>query len=153
MENLKEIIKGYIRENYIKEEPGNGNDPNPADVKSAAEYLENIQDQRFIQSLARIDTLEEVQGLMLSMLAFLNKTTPAPELTKQTAIQAIQNAVSNNFISPDDSEKPEEPQPEPQPEEEEEVEEVSTSPGAGPYNTPKIRKKKYNFRLKKQKDK
>ena len=154
MENLKKIIKDYIRENYTNEaEPdslkvGDDTSLNHPDVSKARKYLRGIQDQRFIQSLTRIDTLEEAQALLLSMIEFINKRTPAPSLTKNTVRQAVERALYDDFIIPpkrdDDVDNGVDDNVD---DGEEEVEEVSTSAGAGSYNT------KYAFRLKKQKDK
>ena len=164
MENLKEIIKSYIRENYTNEaEPdsakvGDDKEFNHPDVSKARKYLRGVQDQRFLQSLTRIDSLEEAQALLLSMIEFINKRTPAPNLTKNTVRQAIEKATFDDFIIPADRNGGEEDQnvvqKDPSKPDGDEVEpddeltkEVSTSAGAGSYNT------KYAFRLKKQKDK
>lgn len=164
MENLKEIIKGYIRENYTNEaEPdsakaGDDKEFNHPDVSKARKYLRGLQDQRFLQSLTRIDSLEEAQALLMSMIEFINLRTPAPNLTKNTVRQAIEKAIFDDFIIPKDKNGSEEDQnvvqTDPSKPDGDEVEpddeltkEVSTSAGAGSYNT------KYAFRLKKQKDK
>ena len=163
MENLKEIIKGYIRENYTNEaEPDSakvGDDKEffQPDVAKARKYLRGLQDQRFIQSLTRIDSLKEAQALVISMIEFINVNTPAPNLTKNTVRQAVEKARFDDFIIPNrnggeedqnvvqtDPSKPDGDEVEP---DDELTKEVSTSAGAGSYNT------KYAFRLKKQKDK
>ena len=149
MENLKKVIKNYIRENYVNE--------NVDDLQRAKEALDGIRDQNFLQALNAIESLPELQGFLIYFIEFLNKATPTIGLTKNTAIQAIQNAENEDFISSDNGDA--EPEIDVDNDgipddvdanigdEEEEVEEVSTSAGAGSYNT------KYAFRLKKQKDK
>lgn len=137
---LKEYIKEYIREKNGDE----GREFNPEDVSKARKHLKGLKDQRFLQSLTRIDSLEEVQALMLAVLEFINQRTPGPNLNRQTAMQAIQKATYDDFIVPKDQDPEVSQEPEVEPEvepEEEEVEEVSTSAGAGSYNT------KYAFRL------
>lgn len=133
---LKEYIKEYIREKNRDHD----REFNPEDVSKARKHLKGLKDQRFLQSLTRIDSLEEVQALMLTMIEFINQRTPGPNLNKQTAMQAIQKATFDDFIIPKDKDVDVSPEPEVEPEEEE-VEEVSTSAGAGSYNT------KYAFRL------
>ena len=133
---LKEYIKEYIRE----KNGDHDREFNPEDVSKARKHLKGLKDQRFLQSLTRIDSLEEVQALMLTMIEFINQRTPGPNLNKQTSMQAIQKATFDDFIIPKDKDVDVSPEPEVEPEEEE-VEEVSTSAGAGSYNT------KYAFRL------
>jgi hypothetical protein len=133
MANLKELIKNYIKENYIKEEQA-------SDVTTVINNLQNIQDTRFLQSLRGITTLEEAQQLLVFMIDFINAETPAPTLDASLAIQAINNIIAS---TPEDEKEEEIGEPE-----EEEVDEISTSAGAGAYNT------KYAFKLpKKDKDK
>lgn len=135
MANLKELIKNYIKENYIKEEQA-------SDVQTVISNLQNIQDTRFLQSLRGITTLEEAQQLLVFMIDFINAETPAPTLDASLAIQAINNIIAS---TPENGEEETEEPGEP---EEEEVDEISTSAGAGAYNT------KYAFKLpKKDKDK
>lgn len=149
MENLKKVIKNYIRENYVNE--------NVNDLQRAKDALDGIRDQNFLQALNAIESLSELQEFLIYFIEFLNKATPTIGLTKNTAIQAIQNAETEDFSSSDNGDV--EPEVDVDDDnipdgvdanigdEEEEVEEVSTSAGAGSYNT------KYAFRLKKQKDK
>ena len=127
MPSLKKLIKTYIRENHIKEETF-------SDVNTVVKNLQNIQDARFLQSLRGITTLEEAQQLFILMLDFINAETPAPNLDSALAIQAINNGVSS---FEDNEEKSDETETD----SEEEVDEISTSAGAGAYNT------KYAFKL------
>ena len=166
MENLKEIIKGYIRENYIKEDDSTTDLPddkgfNPPDVSQARRALHTLKDDNFIQAVKRIDNLEEAQALLLTFLEFINITAGQKGLlNKNTARQAIDKANFNDFVIPagvrkDDRGKVVKDEPQEKPDSDDEVEddsiqktaEISTSAGAGSYNT------KYAFRLKKQKDK
>ena len=164
MENLKEIIKGYIRENYIKEDDSPTELPddkgfNPPDVSQARKALHTIKDDNFVQAVKRIDNLEEAQALILTFLEFINTTAGQKGLlNKNTARQAIDKANFNDFIIPagvrkDDRGKVVKDEPQEKPDDEieddsiQKTAEISTSAGAGSYNT------KYAFRLKKQKDK
>jgi len=87
MSNLKELIRDYIKE---KQATGENISDNSTDLAKAKKHLFGIQDQRFLQSLLRIDNLESAQEMVLAFIDFLNEKAPSPDLTQQTALQAIQ---------------------------------------------------------------
>ena len=142
---IKEQIKNYILENYskISEQEKNETDllkdldPEVAEVRN---NLFNVADERLVQSLKNIVSVEQTGQLIVQMIDFINKETPAPSINKDLAIKYIQGAESRDF-NVDDFESEVEIEPET---EEESVEEMSTTAGAPAPAT------KYAFKRKKK---
>ena len=142
---IKEQIKNYILENYSKISEQEKNKTNVLkdlypEVAEVRDNLFNVADERLIQSLKNIATVEQTGQLIVQMIDFINKETPAPFITKDLAIKYIQGAESRDF-NVDDFESEVEIEPET---EEESVEEMSTTAGAPAPAT------KYAFKRKKK---
>jgi len=146
--DLKEIVSNYILENYSKkkvEEQDMASDDQLGDIDpqvlETRKALFNVSDERLVQSLRDIVTTEQVGQLVVQMLDFLNRFTPAPNLDRDLAIKFIQGAERNRDF--DASKREVEPEVDVDAEEET-VDEMSTTAGAPAPAT------KYAFRRKKK---
>ena len=144
--DLKEIVSNYILENYSKkkiEEQDEASYEQLGDIDpqvlEARKALFGVSDERLVQSLRDIVTTEQVGQLMVQMLDFINKFTPAPNLDRDLAIKFIQGAERDRDF--DASKREVEPEADA---EEETVDEMSTTAGAPAPAT------KYAFKRKKK---
>lgn len=124
---LKEIIRNYVSERMNEQEQM---DP----VTKAVDALKNVQDEKLLQSLRNITTIKQVGDLLLKTLDFVNAQTPAPDLSRDLAIQVFQGFEPDEEVDAIDMDA----------EEEETVDEMSTTAGAPAPAT------KYAFRRKKK---
>ena len=125
---LKEIVRNYISERIQEQDKM---DP----VAKAVSALKNVQDEKLLQSLRNITTLEQVGDLLLKTLDFVNTQTPAPDLSRDLAIQVFQGFEPDEEVDAIDMDAEAE---------EETVDEMSTTAGAPAPAT------KYAFRRKKK---
>ena len=148
--DLKEIVSNYILENYSKkkvEEQDMASDDQLGDIDpqvlEARKALFGVSDERLVQSLRDIVTTEQVGQLMVQMLDFINRFTPAPNLDRDLAIKFIQGTERDRDF--DASKREVEPEVDIEIDAEEEtVDEMSTTAGAPAPAT------KYAFKRKKK---
>ena len=143
--DLKELVSNYILENYSKKKIKEEDEASPEQLKDVGskvlefrKALFNLSDERLIQSLRDIVTVEQVGEIMVQMLDFINKTTPAPNLNRDLAIKFLQGSDRDRDF--DASKREVEPEVDA---EEETVDEMSTTAGAPTPAT------KYAFKRKK----
>lgn len=98
MASLKETLKKYIAENNIKLKEQEG----PQDeVVAAREALFNVSDERLLQAIRSLESVDQIGAFMIDLIDFANKMSPAPDLTKQLAHQFI----DKGMIDMDDEEE------------------------------------------------
>ena len=152
-DKLRETIKSYIQERTAKlsEDESDTNadlvagDTTPIGVKAAVESLNAITDEKFIQALRGLTQVQEVGVFLLYMIDFINKNTPAPNLSKELAHQYIDRALASDFDPKTAREKYKDREEKENPEvEEEPVAEISTTAASPAPAT------KYAYKLKKK---
>lgn len=86
MANLGETLKKYIAENNIRLKEQD--DPKD-EVEAARNALFNVSDERLLQSIRSLESVDQIGSFMIDLIDFANKMSPAPDLTKQLAHQYI----------------------------------------------------------------
>jgi len=152
MADLKETLKKYISENNIKLKE---QDDVKDEVEAARNALFNVSDERLLQSIRSLESVDQIGSFMIDLIDFANKMSPAPDLTKQLAHQYIDKGMIDVDAEEEDESASREVEFDIKPElaDEEDIEEISTSGDAGAYMTKAAFKPKYGYELVKKKSK
>jgi hypothetical protein len=86
MADLKETLKKYISENNIKLKE---QDDVKDEVEAARNALFNVSDERLLQAIRSLESVDQIGSFMIDLIDFANKMSPAPDITRQLAHQYI----------------------------------------------------------------
>ena len=86
MADLKETLKKYISENNIRLKE---QDDVKDEVEAARNALFNVSDERLLQSIRSLESVDQIGSFMIDLIDFANKMSPAPDITRQLAHQYI----------------------------------------------------------------
>ena len=147
MDNLKKLVREQLSKKKVK--LSEQSDP---EVINARKALFNVADERLLQALRSLEGVGQVGDFLVDMIEFVNKVSPAPNITRQLAHQYIDKSMTDEFVRDDEESEGFEDEIEMEiPSDEEIVDEMSTSNAAGSYLTKAAFKPKYGYKVVKKK--
>lgn len=129
MDNLKKLVREQLSKKKVK--LSEQSDP---EVTNARNALFNVADERLLQALRSLEGIGQVGDFLVDMIEFVNKVSPAPDITRQLAHQYIDKSMTDDFVR--DDEESDEFDINPELGDEENLSEIST-----PGNTKEIEDK------------